>query len=253
MQTATITALRPYASVRAAAAPRKYEVTCSNCNLRELCLARSLSREELARIEQIVFARRRVRRGEKLFKAGDPFSALYAVRSGFLKTTVLTADGREQVTGFHMGGELLGLDGIGGGRYHGDAVALEDCEVCVLPYALLERFGREIPAIQRNLHGVLSREIARDQGVMMLLGSMRAEERLAAFLLNLSRRFTARGYSSSDFHLRMTREEIGSFLGLKLETVSRLFSRFQADGTIEVEQKHVRLLDIGALERLVHS
>ena len=181
------------------------------------------------------------------------FNALYAVRSGFLKTTVLNSDGREQVTGFHMGGELLGLDGIGGGRYNGDAVALEDCEVCVLPFSLIEKFGREIPAIQRNLHCVLSREIARDHGVMMLLGSMRAEERLAAFLLNLSRRFTARGYSPSDFHLRMTRDEIGSFLGLKLETVSRLFSRFQCDGVIEVEQKHVRIRDIAALERLVHS
>ena len=254
MQTATITTIRPLATARpATASPRKFEVTCGNCNLRELCLAGSLSDEDIARIEQIVFARRRVRRGEKLFKAGDPFGALYAVRSGFLKTTVLNADGREQVTGFHMGGELLGLDGIGHGRYNGDAVALEDCEVCVLPYTLIEKFSREIPAVQRNLHSVLSREIARDHGVMMLLGSMRAEERLAVFLLNLSRRFIARGYSASDFHLRMTREEIGSYLGLKLETVSRLFSRFQADGVIEVEQKHVRILDNSALERLVHS
>ena len=253
MQTATIATIQPLAAVRNVQAPRKYEVTCGNCNLRELCLTGSLSDEDIARIEQIVFARRRVRRGEKLFKAGDPFNALYAVRSGFLKTTVLNSDGREQVTGFHMGGELLGLDGIGSGRYNGDAVALEDCEVCVLPYTLIEKFGREIPAIQRNLHGVLSREIARDHGVMMLLGSMRAEERLAAFLLNLSRRFSARGYSSSEFHLRMTREEIGSYLGLKLETVSRLFSRFQADGVIGVEQKHIRILDNAALETLVHS
>jgi CRP/FNR family transcriptional regulator len=160
-------------------------------------------------------------------------------------------EGREQVTGFSMGGELLGMDGIGTGRYHGAAIALEDCEVCVLPYALIEEIAAEIPALQRRLHAVLSREIVRDHGVMMLLGSMRAEERLATFLLNLSKRFTARGYSPSDFHLRMTREELGSYLGLKLETVSRLFSRFHDDGLIEVQQKHVRILDSAGLEQVL--
>ena len=215
-----------------------------------MCLPKQIIDSDMARVEQLVFARRRLKRGDSLFKAGDEFHALYAIRSGFLKTTVLNADGREQVTGFQMGGELLGLDGIGVGRYNGNAVALEDSEVCVLPFALIEELGREIPAIQRNLHSVLSREIVRDHGVMMLLGSMSAEERLAAFLLNLSRRFTARGYSASDFHLRMTREEIGSYLGLKLETVSRLFSRFQTDGLIEVQQKHVRIVNIPGLQAL---
>jgi CRP/FNR family transcriptional regulator len=251
MQTATICRLNPrMAQTPAAPIPRKFETSCANCNLRELCLPQKIMDGDMARVEQIVFARRRLKRGDSLFKAGDPFNALYAIRSGFLKTTVLNADGREQVTGFQMGGELLGLDGIGTGRYNGNAVALEDSEVCVLPFAMIEELGRDIPAIQRNLHSVLSREIVRDHGVMMLLGSMSAEERLAAFLLNLSRRFTARGYSPSDFYLRMTREEIGSYLGLKLETVSRLFSRFQADSMIEVQQKHVRILDIPALEDL---
>jgi len=252
MQTATISRLTPRTAPTAAHVPaaRKFETSCANCNLRELCLPQKIGDGDMARVEQVVFARRRLKRGDNLFKAGDPFNALYAIRSGFLKTTVLNADGREQVTGFQMGGELLGLDGIGSGRYNGNAVALEDSEVCVLPFAMIEDLGREIPAIQRNLHSVLSREIVRDHGVMMLLGSMSAEERLAAFLLNLSRRFTARGYSSSDFYLRMTREEIGSYLGLKLETVSRLFSRFQADKVIEVQQKHVRILDIPGLEAL---
>jgi CRP/FNR family transcriptional regulator, anaerobic regulatory protein len=244
VQTATVTRISPRF------APSKHESSCTNCNLRELCLPTRIGDEDMARVEQVVFARRRLKRGDSLFKAGDPFNALYAIRSGFMKTTVLNADGREQVTGFQMSGELLGLDGIGSGRYNGNAVALEDSEACVLPFALIEQLGREVPAIQRNLHSVLSREIVRDHGVMMLLGSMSAEERLAAFLINLSRRFTARGYSPSDFYLRMTREEIGSYLGLKLETVSRLFSRFQADNMIEVQQKHVRILDIPALEAL---
>jgi CRP/FNR family transcriptional regulator len=152
-----------------------------------------------------------------------------------------------------MGGELLGMEGIGTGRYHGAATALEDSEVCVLPYALIEEMAREMPALQRQLHAILAREIVRDHGVMMLLGSMRAEERLATFLLNLSKRFTARGYSRSEFNLRMTREELGSYLGLKLETVSRLFSAFQKEGLIEVQQKFVRIRDIAGLENILRE
>ena len=232
---------------------RKFEVTCSSCNLRELCLPEALSAAEMLRIENLVYARRKVKRGETLFRAGDAFHSVYAIRVGFFKTGLLHDDGREQVTGFQMPGELMGLDGIGTGMYSSNAVALEDCEVCVLPFALIEEIGREIPALQRHLHCVLSREIVRDHGVMMLLGSMRAEERLAAFLLNLSRRSRRRGWSASDFNLRMTREEIGSYLGLKLETVSRLFSKFQADGLMEVNQKHIRITDISGLERILST
>jgi CRP/FNR family transcriptional regulator, anaerobic regulatory protein len=232
---------------------RKFEVTCSSCNLRELCLPGALAEEDMARAENLVYARRRVKRGEALFNAGAEFNAVYAIRSGFFKSSLVDGEGREQVTGFFMSGELIGMDGIGTGSYHGTAIALEDSEVCILPYALIEEMAREIPALQRHLHAVLSREIVRDHGVMMLLGSMRAEERLATFLINLSKRFVRRGYSASEFHLRMTREEIGSYLGLKLETVSRLFSRFQADALIAVEQKHVRILDIAGLERVLAS
>jgi CRP/FNR family transcriptional regulator len=230
---------------------QKFEVTCASCNLRELCLPGAVCVDDLQRVENIVYARRRVKRGEALFNAGDEFRTVYAIRSGFFKTSVVDGEGREQVTGFFMGGELMGLEGLGAGAYQGTAVALEDSEVCVLPYALIEEMAREIPALQRRLHAVLAREIVRDHGVMMLLGSMRAEERLATFLLNLSKRFVRRGYSASDFHLRMTRDEIGSYLGLKLETVSRLFSQFQRDGLIEVEQKHVRIVDITGLEQVL--
>jgi len=240
-------------AIQAAATPNKFEVTCSGCNMRELCLPQGLAAEDTRRFENVVYARRRVKRGETLFAAGDGFNAIYAVRSGFFKTSLADGEGREQVTGFSMGGELLGMDGIGTGRTNSAAIALEDSEVCVLPYSLIEEMAQEIPSLQRQLHAVMAREIVRDHGVMMLLGSMSAEERLATFLLNLSRRFTARGYSASDFHLRMTREEIGSYLGLKLETVSRLFSRFQADGLIEVQQKHVRIRDIPGLEGLLQN
>ena len=238
-------------AIRFAATPKKFEVTCLDCNMREMCLTQGMQADDMRLFENVVYARRRVRRGEALFGAGDEFKSVHAVRSGFFKTSLVDGEGREQVTGFFMGGELLGMDGIGAGQYNNASISLEDSEVCVLPYALIEEIGQKVPALQRQLHAVLAREIVRDHGVMMLLGSMRAEERLATFLLNLSKRFTARGFSPSDFHLRMTREEIGSYLGLKLETVSRLFSRFHDDGLIEVEQKHVRILDIAGLAKIL--
>ncbi|MGD2139610.1 MAG: fumarate/nitrate reduction transcriptional regulator Fnr [Burkholderiales bacterium] len=224
---------------------------CSKCNLRELCLPSGLSRDELGELDDLIRVRRTYHKGEHAYRAGDRFDSLYAVRSGFFKTTLLTQDGRDQVTGFHMAGELMGLDGISTDQHPCDAVALEDSELCIIPFSRLEELSREAPSLQRHLHKIMSREIVSDQGVMMLLGSMRAEERLAAFLLNLSQRMTARGYSPSEFYLRMTREEIGSYLGLKLETVSRVFSRFQADGLIAVQQKHIRILDIPKLRTIV--
>ena len=228
--------------------------SCSKCNLRDLCLPGGLSDTELDQLDDLIRTRRSYRKGEHVYRAGDPFDSLFAVRSGFFKTTLLNEDGRDQVTGFHMGGELMGLDGISTDKHPCDAVALEDSELCVIPFARLEELSRETPSLQRHIHKIMSKEIVSDQSVMMLLGSMRAEERIAAFLLNLSQRMTARGYSPSEFYLRMTREEIGSYLGLKLETVSRVFSRFQNDGLIAVQQKHIRILDIPKLHTIVgHS
>jgi CRP/FNR family transcriptional regulator len=226
-------------------------IACSNCSLRELCLPVGMSQEELARLEGLVATRRKLRRGEALFRSGDRFEALYAVRLGFLKSTLMTADGHEQVTGFHMAGELVGLDGISVDAHHCDTVALEDTEVCVIPNQRIDEVSSTMPALQNHLRKVMSREIVREHGVMLLLGSMHAEERLAAFLLNLSQRFETRGYSRSEFVLRMTRAEIGSFLGLKLETVSRALSHFAQQGLIEVNQRHVRLLEPEKLRGIV--
>jgi CRP/FNR family transcriptional regulator, anaerobic regulatory protein len=229
----------------------RLKATCSSCSLRELCLPIGLSSDEMDRLEKLVLVRRPVKRGEYLFRANDPFNSLYAVRAGFFKTKVLLEDGREQVTGFHMTGELIGLDGIGTERHTCDAVALENSEVCVIPFVRLEHLSREMEVLQRHFHKVMSREIVREHGVMMLLGSMHAEERLAAFLLNLSQRLVARGYSPNEFNLRMTREEIGSYLGLKLETVSRVLSRFQDDSLISVAQKNISIRDPAGLRRVV--
>jgi CRP/FNR family transcriptional regulator, anaerobic regulatory protein len=228
-----------------------FRVACASCNLRELCLPVGMSNEQVERLDSMVATRRSVPRGDALFRNGDNFQSLYAVRTGFFKTCVTAEDGRDQVTGFQMAGELIGLDGIANERHSCDAVALEDSVVCVIPFGQLEQLSRQLSDLQRQLHKVMSREIVRDHGVMLLLGSMRAEERLAAFLLNLTKRLQARGFSGTSLILRMTREEIGSYLGLKLETVSRTFSKFQDEGLLEVKQRHIRVVDPAALNALV--
>ncbi len=230
-----------------------FKVACSSCNLRELCLPVGLSQSDLDQLDNLVATRRNVSRGDTLFRTGDSFQSLYAVRTGFFKTCVSSEDGRDQVTGFQMGGELLGLDGISNDRHSCDAVALEDSQVCVIPYSQLEELSREFTDLQHQFHKIMSREIVRDHGVMLLLGSMRAEERLAAFLLNLTQRLQARGFSASALVLRMTREEIGSYLGLKLETVSRTFSKFQDEGLLEVKQRQIRIIDQNGLQKLVNT
>ena len=212
-----------------------------------------LNDQQLQRIDEIVATRRKVKRGSTLFRNGETFTSLYAIRTGFFKTCVATEDGRDQVTGFQMAGEIIGLDGIVHDHHTCDAIALEDAEVCVMPFDGLEELSREITALQSHVHKVMSREIVREHGVMLLLGSMRAEERLAAFILNLVQRLHTRGFSSQELVLRMTREEIGSYLGLKLETVSRTFSKFVEEGMVEVKQRHIRILDTAALQRLVNS
>lgn len=227
-------------------------VVCSNCNLREICLPVGLTKAELEKIdERMVGVRRKVSRGDLLYQAGDRFDSLFAVWTGFFKTCISSTDGREQVTGFQMGGELIGLDGIGTRRHEVDAVALEDSQVCVIPYDELETLSLEVNSLQQQFHRIMSREIVRTQSAMLLLGSMHAEERLAAFLLNLTHRLQARGFSATSVVLRMSREEIGSFLGLKLETVSRTFSKFQANGLLFVRHRQIQVTDPVGLQQLL--
>lgn len=235
--------------------PMKHEtikIACSNCNMRELCMPVDLSQDELDRIDRVIGARRKVKRGETLYHNGEKFTNLYAIRTGFFKTCITSEDGRDQVTGFQMAGEVIGLDGIVHDHHTCDAIALEDAEICAMPFAQIEDLSREVNSLQHHVHKIMSREIVREHGVMLLLGSMRAEERLAAFLLNLAQRLHARGFSKSELVLRMTREEIGSFLGLKLETISRTFSKFVDDGIVDVKQRHVHILNTHALQEIVN-
>ena len=195
-------------------------MACSQCNLQELCLPVGLDEEELKRLDRLVGSRRKIKRGQHLYRSGDGFEAIYAIRTGFFKTDVLLEDGRDHVTGFQMAGELLGMDGISSEAHTCNAIALEDSEVCLIPFAELEQLSSEVRTLQRHFHKVMSREIVR-------------------------------GYSAAEFHLRMTREEIGSYLGLKLETVSRAFSHFQELGLISVQQQHVLINDLDGLKKLL--
>ncbi len=199
----------------------------------------------------VATGRRRVRRGEYLFRCGGESSCLYVVRAGSFKSVVLTDDGREQVIAFHLAGELLGLETIGSDACGADAIALEDSDVLEIPFVDLDALASREPQLQRELFRLLAAEIQRERSLMVLLGSMRAEERLAAFLLNLSRRLAARGWSATHFILRMTREEIGSLLGLKLETVSRILSRFQAEGLLSVRNREIEIRRMEALRAVI--
>lgn len=232
-----------------AAQPTPLKTQCSTCHLRDLCLPCGLVEEDLLRLDGLMFGRRKVKAGEVLYHAGDNFAFIYAVRSGTFKSSLLLGDGREQVSGFHMAGELMGLDGLAQGKHASTATALEDAEVCAIPYANLSELAAGSANLQHIVSRLMSREIVREHSLMMLLGSMNAEERLAAFLLNISQRMKARGYSPTEFHLRMSRAEIGSYLGMKLETVSRTFSAFQQQRLLEVDKRHIRITDLEGLTR----
>ncbi|OGB07681.1 MAG: transcriptional regulator, partial [Burkholderiales bacterium RIFCSPHIGHO2_12_FULL_61_11] len=214
---------------------------CSGCNLRDLCLPCGLAGSDVKRLDDMRFGRRRVKASQTLYREGDRFRFIYAVRSGTFKSSLLLADGREQVSGFYMAGEVMGLDGVAHGAHASSATALEDTEVCAIPYAHLTELAAGNSGMQQVVSRLMSCEIVREHSLMMLLGSMNAEERLAAFLLNHSQRLKARGYSAIEFHLRMSRAEIGSYLGMTLETVSRTFSAFQQQHLLEVDKRYVRL------------
>ncbi|CAB3800335.1 fumarate/nitrate reduction transcriptional regulator Fnr [Paraburkholderia caffeinilytica] len=248
--------IRPPASAAAAqmplsaGAPRKDVRRCSACSMRSICMPQGLTPEELQGIESLICPSRTIKQGETIYRANDSFQSIYAVRAGSFKTVVMHRDGREHVTGFHLAGDSLGLDGVCSGHHSCDAVALEDSKVCIIPFHLLEAMCREVKAVQQHVHRMMGGEIVRESSQMMLLGTMSAEQRVATFLLNLSDRLRMRGYSPAEFHLRMTREEIGSYLGIKLETVSRMLSRFQRDGLLDTHGKDIRILDHDGLARV---
>lgn len=224
---------------------------CAGCAVRGLCLPHGLGESALRELDASFGSPVRLAKRDVLFRAGQPSNSLYAVRLGTFKTVVLAEDGREQITDYHMVGSILGLDGLALERHGCDAIALEDSEVCTLPFAMLEELAVRQPLLHRNVLRMVAQGLRRGQDMILLLGRMSAEERLASFLLDVAEHNRARGFSATEFVLRMTREEIASYLGLKLETVSRIFSRLHAEGLIQVQGRAVKLIDPVSLRRLV--
>jgi CRP/FNR family transcriptional regulator len=229
------------------------KVACKNCSLASLCLPMGLAPDDVERLDDIVRRNRPLHRGDHLFRAGEHFKALYIVKTGSVKTYAPVEDGGEQVLGFHLPGEIIGLDAIQYEQHGCSAKILETSAVCEVPFDRLEELSSSIPSLQRQMYRLLSKEIGHDTEMLLLLGKKSAEERLATFLVSLSERFKRRGFSPKDFYLSMSRHEIGNYLGLAVETVSRLFTRFQDEGLLNVERKHIELIDLESLRTLVNS
>ena len=229
------------------------KTACKDCNLRELCLPLGLSEQDMVQLDNVIKRRRPIRKGDTLYRTGDPLRSLYAVRRGTFKTSGILEDGRVHVTGFFLSGEMLGFDAITADRHPCTAEALETSDVCEIPYERLEELGQLVPGLQHQLLRIMSREIVRDEQMLVMLGRMTAEERLATFLVSFSQRQSRLGLSQTDLSLAMSRQDLGYYLGLALETVSRLFSRFQEQRLIEVIGRQVRLLDLAHLNAIANA
>jgi len=220
---------------------------CQTCSLNTLCLPVSLQDEEIARLDDIVSKSRPMHKGDLLFRQGEPMTSVYAIRAGSVKTFTLTHEGEEQINGFYFPGELVGLAGLDDGYYPMSAKLMETTTVCEIPYERLDELQGQMPELRRSMMRTMGRELRDDQQMLMMLSRKTAEQRIATFLLKLSSRYQARGYSATQFRLTMSRNEIGNYLGLAVETVSRIFTRFSSAGLVRVEGKEIELLDLEAL------
>lgn len=239
-------------AAKAEAASERHD--CAHCASRRFCMPDDLDSNQIAALKGVFGNYRKVKQGEAVFRAGETFRSLYVVKGGSYKTVAIDNEGREQIIGFQIAGEFMGLDGISTGHHAFDAIALEDSVVCSLPFNELTAAAERNLGMRNHLHRLLSREVVRESALLMLMGRMTAIERLVAFLLNLSKRYAQRGYSAQEFNLRMTRDEIGCHLGLTLETVSRSLSKLNSLGLIKCVGKQVSIKDSAGLERLAgHS
>ncbi|SEF75212.1 fumarate/nitrate reduction transcriptional regulator Fnr [Marinobacterium lutimaris] len=224
-----------------------HQVHCNTCSLSSLCLPVSLNMTEMERLDNIIEKSRPIKKGEHLFHQGETFTTVYAVRAGTIKSYTLTNEGEEQITGFYFPGELVGMSGVDGVTYPVSAKVLETTTVCEIPFERLDDLAGQMPELRRQMLRTMSKELRDDQQMMMLLSKKNAEQRVATFLIKLSTRFRARGYSPSQFRLSMSRNEIGNYLGLAVETVSRIFTRFQAMSLIRVDGKEIELCNLSEL------
>jgi CRP/FNR family transcriptional regulator len=222
-------------------------VSCANCGIFQLC--HSVGGDtDLSVLDTIVKSRKTIKRGESLYRAGDTFRAIYAIRGGVIKTSISASDGGAQITGFHVAGEVLGLDAITAGRHSCGAIAIETASVCEVPYALFKELGKDFPDLPYKMLEIMSRDIRHNHELMLLLGKKNAEERLASYLLNLSNRMESRSFSATQLNMNMSRSDIGNYLGLAEETVCRTFSRFQEEGLLTIQRRQVILNDLARLK-----
>ncbi|MGB0721554.1 MAG: fumarate/nitrate reduction transcriptional regulator Fnr [Gammaproteobacteria bacterium] len=228
------------------------KVGCGSCSLTELCLPRGLRPDEVEKLDDIVKRRRPLQRGDYLYQAGESFASLFAVRSGSLKTVASASDGSEQILGFHMAGELVGLDAVRDEQHTCSAVALETTSVCEVPYGNLEELSRHVPSLHRQLFRLAGREIGNEYEMLLMLGNRSAEERLATFLWTLGTRLHERGFAQYEFNLTMSRHDIANYLGLAVETVSRLFTQMDREGILAVQRRHITILKPDVLRDMVH-
>lgn len=227
------------------------KVSCKQCNLRELCFPHGMNEEELTNMDAVVDQPKPIHKNDYLYHDGDSTRAIYAVRSGCVKTMTESANGDEQIVGFHLPGELLGLDGFADNVHTCNAVALETSSICELPLDSLESLCHKLPGLQKQMRRIMGKEVAADHKMLLLLGKMTSEERLASFLLSLSARMEERHWKDNEFNLSMPRQDIANYLGMAVETVSRLFASFQSEKIIEVDRRHITILDMPRLRKMV--
>lgn len=226
---------------------------CTYCSVRQLCLPGGIGADELQQLDRIVQHRRQIARGERLFRLGDPLTAVFVAREGAFKSVSISEDGEEQVLGFHLPGELIGLDALGTGEHRCEGVALTAANVCEVPYDQLAKVAAQIPNLQQQLLRVIGQSVGRDHDHLGILVRRQANERIALFLHSLGERYRNIGHSDRQFQLPMSREDIARFLGLALETVSRTFTRLQDDGIIAVTGRRIEILQPPELLRLAHG
>ncbi|SFH91670.1 CRP/FNR family transcriptional regulator, anaerobic regulatory protein [Modicisalibacter xianhensis] len=233
--------------------PRLQEARCQTCSLSSLCLPLALELDDIDSFDAIIHRRPPLKKGEHLLRQDDPFTSVFAVRSGSLKQLTSEGDGEEQLTNFYLPSELVGLDGIDEQTYPGSIVALETTTVCEIPFDRLDKLSESLPELRNQLYRSMSKELRDDRRMLRLLSRKTADERLASFLVNLSNRFRRRGYSPYSFRLSMARADIGNYLGLALETVSRILSRFQQQKLVAVQGREVHILDLATLESVAEG
>ncbi|WP_025820362.1 electron transport transcriptional regulator EtrA [Shewanella marina] len=225
-------------------------IHCHDCSMGALCIPFTLNDNELDQLDDIIERKKPVQKGEQIFKSGDPLKSLFAIRSGTIKSYTITEQGDEQITGFHLAGDVVGFDGIHAQQHQSFAQALETAMVCEIPFTTLDELSGSMPKLRQQIMRLMSNEIMSDQEMILLLSKKNAEERLAAFISNLATRYGNRGFSAREFRLTMTRGDIGNYLGLTVETISRLLGRFQKAGLIEVKGKYITIVDFDQLYAL---